>query len=393
MKINTDTFKLTEPGSFGRNALIVGILGLALSAAGYFMDSKQFFHSYLVAFVFWTSIGLGGLFFTLLNHLVGAEWGIVLRRISETIMVTLPIMLVLFIPVILGFHDLYHWSHPEAVDADPILKAKSGYLNEPFFIIRTVIYFAIWFIFGRLLYGMSIKQDNGDQSNNERMRRISAPGMILFAFTCTYAAFDWVMSLQPHWFSTIFGVWYFAAGLLATLAFINLFAQVLRRRGVLAEQITVEHYHDLGKLKFAFTIFWAYISFSQFFLIWYANIPEETIFYLHRWEGSWQYVSLLLIFGHLMLPFIWLIPRATKRSLPAMAFIGVWLLLMHWVDLYWNIVPNLHEHGFELSWMDATTMIGIGGIFLWFMWLRFSSNALIPVKDPKLDKSLHFANP
>ena len=393
MKINTETFKLTEPGAFGRNALIAGILGLALSAAGYFVDSKQFFHSYLVAYVFWASIGLGGLFFTLLNHLVGAEWGIVLRRISETIMVTLPIMFVFFIPVIFGFHDLYHWSHPEAVDADPILKAKAGYLNPTFFIIRTIVYFTIWFIFGRMLYNMSIKQDGGDQSNNEKMRRISAPGMILFAFTCTYAAFDWIMSLQPHWFSTIFGVWYFAAGLLASLAFINLFAQVLRRNGVLGEQITVEHYHDLGKLKFAFTIFWAYIAFSQFFLIWYANIPEETIFYLHRWEGSWQYVSLLLIYGHLMLPFLWLIPRFTKRSLPAMAFIGIWLLLMHWVDLYWNVFPNLHEHGFKLSWMDATTMIGIGGIFLWFMWLRLSANSLIPVKDPKLDKSLHFANP
>lgn len=393
MKINTETFKLTEPGSFGRNALIVGALGLALSGAGYFMDSKQFFHSYLVAFVFWTSIGLGGLFFTLLNHLVGAEWSIVLRRISETIMMTLPVMIIFFIPLIFGFHDLYHWSHPEVVDTDPILKAKSGYLNPTFFILRTVVYFVIWFIFGQMLYKMSIKQDGGDQTHNERMRRISAPGMILFAFTCTYAAFDWLMSLQPHWFSTIFGVWYFAAGLLACLAFINLFAQILRKNGVLENQITIEHYHDIGKLKFAFTIFWAYISFSQFFLIWYANIPEETIFYLHRWEGSWQYVSLLLIFGHLMLPFLWLIPRATKRSLPAMAFIGVWLLLMHWVDLYWSVFPNLHEHGFHLSWMDLTTMAGIGGIFLWALWTRFASNALIPVKDPKLDKSLHFANP
>ena len=393
MKINTETFKLTEPGSFGRNALIVGAVGLALSAAGYFMDSKQFFHSYLVAFVFWTSIGLGGLFFTLLNHLVGAEWSIVLRRISETLMVTLPVMVVFFIPIIFGFHDLYHWSDPAVVDVDPVIKAKSGYLNPTFFIIRTAIFFTIWFIFARTLYSMSVKQDGGDQTNNERMRRISAPGMILFAFTTTYAAFDWLMSLQPHWFSTIFGVWYFAGGLLAALAFINLFAQVLRKNEVLQNQITIEHYHDIGKLKFAFTIFWAYIAFSQFFLIWYANVPEETIFYLNRWEGSWKYVSLLLIYGHLMLPFLWLIPRATKRNLPAMVFIGVWLLLMHWVDMYWTVFPNLHEHGFQLSWMDLTTMLGIGGIFIWALWTRFTSNALIPVKDSKLDKSLHFANP
>lgn len=394
MKFNTETYRLTEAGSIGRNAFIVGAIGLALSVTGYFVDHDQFYFSYLTAFTFWASLGIGALFFTLLHHLVGAEWSIVLRRLSETIAASLPVMLVFFIPILFnGLHSLYHWSHEDAVK-DPVLASKLGYLNPWFFGIRTVIYFSIWFLFSRKLYNMSIKQDSGDQSGNDNMRRLSAPGMILFAFTVTYAAFDWIMSLQPHWFSTIFGVWYFSASLLAFLAAINLFAQFLRGRGVLKEVITIEHYHDLGKLTFAFIIFWAYISFSQYFLIWYANIPEETIFYLHRWEGNWKILSMMQVYGHLMLPFLWLIPRFTKRNLLSLKIICIWLLLMHYLDLYWNIFPNHpgSEHGFSFSWMDLTTVIGIGGIFVGVVWSRLSSQALIPLKDPKLDNSLHFAN-
>ncbi|MBX7152647.1 hypothetical protein K1X84_13480 [bacterium] len=392
MKFNSQTFTISEAGSFGQKALIVGGIGLAASAAGYFIDPKQFYFSYLTAFVFWASIGIGGLFFTLLHHLVGATWSIVLRRIAETTATSLPVMLILFIPVVLGMHDLYHWTHTEVVAGDAILQRKSGYLNIPFFLIRTVAYFTVWTVFGWMLYKMSLKQDNGDQSGNERMRTLSAPGMILFALSTTYAAYDWLMSLDPHWYSTIFGVYYFAGGLLGVLSFFAVFALYLRKKSVLAETITVEHYHDLGKLLFGFTIFWAYIGFSQFFLIWYANIPEETVYYLHRWEGSWKYVSLLLIFGHLMLPFLALIARAPKRNLNVLKVIGFWLLFMHWVDIHWMVLPTLHHHGVSLSWMDLTAMMGVGGIFLWFFWQRFSANALVPKGDPRLEASIHIVN-
>ncbi len=392
MKLNTETFQLTETGSFGTKALIAGGAGLALSAAGFFINPEQLFHSYLTAFAFWASIGLGALFFVLLNHLVGAEWSIVLRRMTESLMMTLPLMVVFFIPLIFGFHYLYEWSHAETVAGDALLREKAGYLNVNFFIIRSAVYFAIWFIFGRLLYKFSLKQDGGDHSSDDTMRRLSAPGMILFALTTTYAAYDWMMSLQPHWYSTIFGLWYFSGAFLAVLSFLVVFGLYLRKKEILAATITVEHYHDLGKFMFAFTIFWSYISFSQFFLIWYANMPEETVFYLRRWENSWMYVSVFQIVGHLMIPFIALIPRAMKRNFTAMKIIAIWILFCHWVDLYWNIMPNYSKLGIELSWMDAATMLGIGGSFIWLFWKRYASQALIPVKDPRLEASLHFAN-
>lgn len=391
MKLNTETFQLTDKGRFGTLALIVGAVGLVLSAVGFVLDAHQFYYSYLVSFAYWASLGIGALFFVLLHHLVGVEWSIVLRRITETVMVSLPILLIFFIPVLFGLHDLYHWSHTEAVAEDPILKGKAGYLNFPFFTVRTVLYFGIWFLFATLLYRYSIRQDRGENTTS-RMHNLSAAGMILFAFTVTYAAFDWLMSLEPHWYSTIYGVWYFAGSLLAFLSFTVVFGLYLRGKGILENVIKVDHYHDLGKLMFAFTIFWAYIAFSQYFLIWYANIPEETIYYLKRWEGSWQTVSLLLVFGHLMFPWLALVSRAGKRNLLFLKLIAIWLLLMHWVDLHWAVMPNHHKSGFHLSWMDLTTMMGIGGIFLWYFFRTYSSQALIPVKDPKLAVSLNHVN-
>lgn len=391
MKLNTETFQLTEKGRFGTLALIIGAAGLALSAVGFLIDPHQFFHSYLVSYAYWVSLGVGGLFFVLLHHLVGVEWSIVLRRITETVMVTLPVMAVFFLPVIFGMHDLYHWSHPEAVAEDPILQGKSGYLNPVFFIVRTAIFFAVWFVLARLLYRYSIRQDQGENTTS-KMHNLSAAGMILFAFTVTYAAYDWLMSLEPHWYSTIYGVWFFAGSILTYLCFTVVFGLFLRGKGVLETAIKTDHYHDLGKLMFAFTIFWAYIAFSQYFLIWYANIPEETIYYLKRWNGSWQTVSLVLVFGHLMFPWLALVSRGAKRNLLFLKLIAIWVLVMHWVDLHWAVMPNHHKDGFHLSWMDVSTMLGIGGMFLWYFFRRFSAQALIPVKDPKLDVSLNHVN-
>ena len=390
---NTD-FRLPENLNPGRIALIAGAIGLGLSAAGYFVDAKQFYHSYLTAFVYWTTIGLGGLFFSLLHHLTNATWSTVLRRFSESLMVTLPLMIILFIPVLFGMHDLYHWTHADAVAHDPLLQSKAPYLNTPFFIIRTVVYFAIWFVLGRALYKRSISQDQGDTSRDllTKMRQISAPGMLLFGFTLTFAAFDWLMSLDPHWYSTIFGVYIFSGTLLAVLAFILVVALYLRRNNVLTDAITPEHYHDLGKLLFGFTVFWAYISFSQYFLIWYGNIPEETIFYLHRWGGHWKTISLLIVFGHFVAPFLILATRAAKRNLKLLKVVAFWMLFMHFVDLHWVILPTLHKHGFHFSWIDITTFVGVGGIFLYVFWRNFSAHALIPVNDPKLKDSLKFVN-
>jgi hypothetical protein len=377
----------------GRIALIVGGVGLAFSAAGFFLDAKQFYHSYLTAFVFWVTVGLGGLFFTMLHHLTGATWSVVLRRFSESLMVGLPLMVILFLPLIAGLHDLYHWTHEEAVAADHILQQKEPWLNVPFFLVRILVYFGVWFLLAGMLQKYSLRQDEGsDPGLTDKMRRLSAPGMILFALTLTYAAFDWLMSLNPHWYSTIFGVYIFSGSLLAGLAFILLSALNLRSKGILRDVITIEHYHDLGKLLFAFTVFWAYIAFSQYMLIWYGNIPEETEFFLDRWTGSWKYVSLVIVFGHFALPFLILATRAAKRNLTLLRVMGFWYLIIHWVDIYWIVMPSLHAEGFSASWMDLTTMAGIGGLFVWYFWKRLASHATVLLNDPNLENSIRFTN-
>jgi hypothetical protein len=393
MRFDSDTYRITEPGNFGRLALIVGIAGLALSLLGYFIDSKQFFHSYLVAFFFWISIALGGLFFTMLHHLVGARWSVVLRRISENLMTAAPLMIIFFVPILFGFHDLYHWSHKDAVTGDSLLLGKSGYLNVPFYIIRALVYFIIWAVLARVLFKTSVKQDAGHKNSLLRKLRItSAPGMILFALSITFAAFDWLMSLDPHWYSTIFGVYVFSGALVAMLSFMTFVVLRLRTKGALTETITVEHYHDLGKLMFAFIIFWGYMAFSQYFLIWYGNIPEETVWFLHRWDNSWKFASLILLFGHFVIPFFILFPRTPKRNPAVLKFTAIWILIMHLVDLHWMVLPNLYQHGIHPSWIDLATLIGIGGIFLWFFWRRMASGPLVPVGDPYLEESKRFVN-
>lgn len=393
METKNEKFYLTKNVLPQKPTLVIGVIGLLILVLGIFVDQKQFFFSYLTAFAFWMTFVWGAIFFSFLHHLTGADWSIVLRRILETVMTSIPIMAVLFIPVLLGMFDLYHWSHADVVAADPILLKKSPYLNPVFFSIRAVLYFTIWFFLTRGLYKTSLAQDEGaDAKQIEKMKRISAPGMILFAFTITFASFDWLMSLEAHWYSTIYGVYIFGGSLLAILSFMVIFGLALRKKGVLADTITVEHYHDIGKFLFAFIIFWGYIGFSQYFLIWYANIPEETIWYLARWEGSWKIVTMVLVFGHFIIPFMLLLPRAMKRNFTALRIMAIWILIMHWLDLYWLAMPSLHHHGAVISWMDLAAFAGIGGIFLWSIMRRYASHPLVPVNDPRLETSIKMKN-
>ena len=393
MKTESQNFQLTGTAYFKKPALIIGIVGIVVTIAGYFINQAQFFFSYLTAYIFTLTIVLGALFFLMLHHLTGADWSIVLRRILEAVTMTMPLMAILFIPVLLGLHDLYHWSHQDAVASDPILLKKSPYLNTVFFIIRAVVYFTIWTLLARGLYKQSMAQDAGsDPEQKVKMRKISAPGMVLFALSITFASFDWLMSLDAHWYSTIFGVYIFGGSLLAILTFLVLFGLLLRKRGILADTITVEHYHDLGKFMFAFTIFWGYIGFSQYFLIWYANIPEETIWYLHRWEGSWKIITMIIVLGHFLLPFIFLMPRFVKRNLKLLRMAALWILVMHWIDIFWLVGPNLHHHGAVISWTDITATIGIIGLFLWFFLDKYYRHPLVAVNDPRLDVSIHMTN-
>lgn len=374
---------------------VVGLGGsLALGLLGGEEARHQLWHSWLVGALFVLGIALGGLFFVLVHHATQAGWSVVVRRIAENAMATLPFLALLFLPLLLfGMGDLFHWSHAGAMQHDEVLAHKRPYLNVPFFLFRTAAYFVIWSAlalwFGRL---SRLQDGTGDHEITRRMRRGSAPGLLLFALTVTFFAFDWLMSLNPHWYSTIFGLYFFAGSVMAFFAFLALTVIAGRRAGLLVDVLSAEHQHDIGKLLFGFVIFWAYMAFSQFLLIWYANLPEETVFFSQRSVGSWRILSIVLAIGHFVVPFLFLLPRAIKRNATALAAAAVWLLAMHLLDLYWLVMPNLHPAGMVPSLLDAAAAIGCCGVFLAAFGGALRRQALVPLRDPRLPESLTFEN-
>jgi len=374
--------------------LALGAVGVGASLAQRGSNPEQFAFSWLVAFAFWLSIALGALFFVLTHYATRAKWSVVVRRIGEHVMATLPLFIVLFVPVYLGRHELYHWLDAEHVAHDALLQGKQGFLNEGFFTLRAAIYLIAWSLLAWWFLRGSHKQDamGTDDRITQRMIRLSAPALIVFAVTVTFASVDWMMSLDPHWYSTMYGVYYFCGCVVGFFAFMCILTVAMRRAGLLGGAVSVEHVHDLGKLLFAFTVFWAYIAFSQYFLIWYANIPEETEFYLHRAQGGWEHVSMLLAVGHFAVPFLFLMSRSIKRRAPLLVIGSVWMLLMHLVDVYWLVMPTLHDHAVHVSALDITCLIGIGGLFVGAMGLSMRRGALVPLRDPRLDDSLGFEN-
>jgi hypothetical protein len=384
-------------------ATVAAVVGLAALAFGGILGVVQqdglryFFHSYLTSFCFYLSIALGGLFFTALHHVTRAGWSVSVRRLAEIFAMTVGLMAVLFLPIIVpmltGSHSLYEWTNPEAVAASEALQHKSPYLNVHFFAVRAVFYFFVWWNMAKFFFRRSVHQDSGGGPElTLQMERWSGPSIFLFAITVTFASFDWLMSLDPLWFSTIFGVYYFAGIAVGFLAAAILAAVLLQSSGRLQDTITVEHYHDLGKLLFGFVIFWGYIAFSQYMLIWYGNIPEETVWYLRRQQGPWTAISLLLLFGHLVIPFLGLLPRFVKRTPKLLAFWAVWLLVFHWLDMYYLVMPNVGGERLPLGLLDASLLVGMGGIYLagWF-WFA-ADRALVPLHDPRLAESLAFEN-
>ena len=369
------------------------LLGAAACAILGPANPKQFFFSWLVSFLFFLSLALGSLFFVLIQFAAQGGWGIVVRRISETIFATLPVMAALFLPLLLGLHDLYSWSVPGAADHDALLRWKAPYLNVPFFLIRAALYFGSWSLIAILYYRGSRGQDvTGDPAVSARLRRLAGPSIIVLALTQTFASIDWIMSLTPHWYSTIFGVYFFAGSFVGSIALLSVVVVAARGAGLLDTVIGAEHLQDLGKFLFAFTAFWAYIAFSQFFLMWYANLPEETIWFKARTEGSWMTVSVLLVAGHFAAPFLYLMGRAVKRRGWTLAVGGVWLLAMHFVDLYWQVMPTLHPEGARPSVLDAAALLAVGGAFVAAASVLMRRQALVPLRDPRLAESLAFEN-
>ncbi len=373
----------------GRIALIVGILGLGVCVAGAFFTPAQFFRSYLWAYMFYCGLTLGCLALNMLQYLTGGAWGMVIRRTLESATRTLPLLALLFIPVLAGIPQLYVWSHPDVVAHDELLRHKALYLNVPFFITRVVIYFLLWNLFAWLLNKWSVRQDEtGSPAFQRSLRKLSAPGLVVYAFTVSLAAVDWVMSLEPHWWSTIFGVIFIGGQGLSALAFSIAVLVVLAQYEPLKHVVTPTHLHDLGKLMFAFVMLWAYFAFSQFLIIWSGNLAEEIPWYVERMRGGWSYVGLALILFHFALPFALLLSQSLKRQGRTLLRIALLVIFMRFVDLFWLVTPDFQKQGFYLHWMDILAPIGLGGIWLAaFLW-NLKRHPLMPVGDPYLQEAL-----
>ena len=368
-----------------RRALVVGVAGLALSTVGFTTAPEEFFRSYLLGFVFWTGIALGCLAVLLLHHIFGAGWGFVIQRPLEAGARTIMLLAVLILPLLAGLHSLYEWSHAEAVAADPLLQHKSAYLNVGFFIGRVVVYFLAWLGVAHLLSKWSRQLDaSGDPRLVERLRSAGPPGLMVYGLTSTFASVDWVMSLDPHWFSTMFGLMLIAGQVLSALAFVTLVVALLREHKPLAEVLRPEHLHDLGTLMFAFVMIWAYLSFSQFLIIWSGNVPETITWYHARTAGGWETLALGLLALHFALPFALLLSRHNKRRADILAGVAVLLLVMRLADLFWIIKPNFHPEGLRLHWLDPVVTIGIGGLWLAFFFHQLKSRPLVPQQDPRM---------
>jgi hypothetical protein len=387
-RLPSDTAKKLNGMAMG--LLVVGLIGAAI---GYFMDPKAFASSYLVAYAWFFTIGLGGLFFVLIQHVTRAGWSVAPRRHAEWLTGLLPASAVLFLPIIPFAHSLYeHWMGEHA-QHDPLVQGKAAYLNPTFFYVRAVIYFVIWI--GLSLWfakGSNSLDTKRDDSIVKKMQAVSAPSLFLFGFSLTFAAFDWLMSLDPHWYSTIFGVYVFAGAVTSSLSVLALINIQLQKARLLNRVSTVEHRHDIGKLLFGFIIFFAYIAFSQYFLIWYANIPEETIFYKERWVGSWQTVSYMILFGHFVIPFIVLLSRHAKRNSFVLGASAVWMLFMHWIDMYWLVKPNFDHHGAHFGVADVGCLLLMIGVGAFVIARRAAGTALFPLHDPRVAEAMRVEN-
>jgi branched-subunit amino acid transport protein AzlD len=392
-------------------AIVLAAAGMAALVAAWLVGTqKSAFHaslgfppffaaSYLINYIFYLSIALGALFFVVLQHLVRAGWSVAVRRTAELLMANLAwwwwmlLFLPILVPVVAGKSPLYIWSQPNATAADELLRHKAAYLNGPFFAVRAAFYFIVWGATAWYFLRLSTRQDaSRDPALTSRMERASPAAMILFAVTVTFASFDWLMSLEPHWFSTIFGVYFFAGAVVAGLAAMILLGLTLQAAGFLRQTITAEHYHDLGKLLLGFVVFWGYMAFSQYMLIWYANVPEETVWYAARQQGDWAAVTLVLLFAHLIIPFLGLLPRNAKRNKISLGFWAVWLLAAHWLDLYWLVLPTFSLQRPTFGAVDIICFAGLGCLFLAGLLRAVGGRAMIPLGDPRLGESLAFEN-
>ncbi len=363
-------------------ALLIGGLGAALCLAGLVRSPFQFYRSYLWSYLFVAGLSAGSLAWLMLQYLTGGAWGMVIRRPAEAAARTLPLVALMFLPILIGIPNLYGWSHANVMAADPALQAKRLYLNTPFFLARAAIILGGWALLGWLF-----SRGEGEAAN-KRKAFWAGPGLIFWAFSVTFMATDWVLSLDPKWYSTMFGLLFMASQGLTAMAFLIVLVAWLSFRKPMQGVLTPRHLHDLGKFLLALVMVWAYFSFSQFLIIWAGNLPAEIPWYLTRLQGGWQFVGLTLVVGHFALPFALLLSRDLKRNFKLLAGIAFFVLTMRLVDLYWLVAPAYTKGAFELHPLDLVAPVGLIGLWLAYFLNQLSKRPLMPVEDPELEEAL-----
>jgi hypothetical protein len=368
-----------------RLTLIIGAVFSVLFVASAFIQRDEFFHAYLIGYLFWTGIALGSLALLMLQHLTGGRWGLVIRRVLEAATRTLPLNLLLFVPIVAGARHIYPWTHPEEMQGE-VLQLKARYLNLPFFTGRAALYFAIWLLLAYFLNAWSLAQDRSPERRLvKNMRVLSGPGLVLFVITVTFASIDWGMSLNPEWSSTIYGLIYVGAWSMSALAFAIAMLSMLSSREPMSRVVTASQFHDLGKLLLALVMLWAYFAFSQFLIIWSGNLPEEIHWYLPRTKGAWAAIAQFVVVFHFGLPFLLLLSRGLKRDPRKLVTIALLILLMRYVDLFWMIGPEFSHNGFHISAQDFIAPIAIGGLWLATFFWQLGRRVLVPVNDPEFE--------
>ncbi len=371
-------------GRWQRRSLLVGIAASLLAIVGFILDREQFLRSYLFGYLYWLGMAVGCLAILLMHHTVGGKWGMMIRRMCEAGARTVPYMIILLIPVLLNLPALYPWARPEAAH-DTNLVAKSAYLNVPGVLGRTVGYFILWGIYAYFLSKWSAAQDRtGEERYTNKMRRVSAAGLVVFTYATTFAFFDWIMSLEPHWFSTIYGAMFLIGQMLSSFAFVILLVIVLSRLSPIKDYLTAQHLHDLGNMMFAWMVLWAYLSFSQFIIIWSGNLPDEIPWYLRRMKGGWGWVALIIVIFNFFTPFALLLLRKVKRDASRLFKVAALLIVIRLLDDYWIVKPAFYNQQLRITWTDFVTPLAVGGLWLSAFFWQLKSRPLLPLRDPRL---------
>jgi hypothetical protein len=369
--------------------LVAGAVGAVVSIAGWFIDPTQFYQSYLMAYMLCLGVTLGCLALGMIHQLSGGAWGVLIRRPIGAAARVIPIMTVLFLPIVLGMSHLYSWTSADLVAHDEALQHKHLYLNVPFFLVRAAFYFLVWNGLSYFLNTWSLEQDKDpDPKLALRMQQLSGFGLLAYGLTITFASFDWLMSLEPHWFSTIYGMLIIGGQGLSALAFLIIVMVWLSRRAPIDAIVVPQHFHDLGNLTLAFVMLWAYFAFSQYLLIWSGNLPVEIAWYLHRLQTGWRFVGVTLVIFHFVVPFLVLLSRTVKREGALLVNVAIGILIVRLIDLFWLIAPEFHQHGVSVSWLDIVLPLTLGSLWLGcFVW-QLRGRAILPVHDPEFEETL-----